>query len=48
MDNKKKYMLIAGSIYVVGIIGICLLKVYAGLIILIPGAAYTFYKLKNF
>ncbi len=47
MDKKKKYMLTAGSIYVVGIIGICLLKAYAGLIIIIPGAAYTFYKLYN-
>lgn len=45
--KKTKYMIIAGSIYAMGIIGICLLKMYAGLIILIPGAAYTFFKLKN-
>lgn len=45
MDKRNKYFIVAGTIYGVGILVICLLKIYAGLMILIPGAAYTFYKL---
>lgn len=45
MDKRKKYFIAAGTIYGLGILAICLLKLYAGLMILIPGAAYTFYKL---
>ncbi|MGN0151572.1 MAG: hypothetical protein ACI39Q_03785 [Wujia sp.] len=47
MEKEKKYMIIAGSIYGVGAIVLCLLKFYAGLIILIPGAVSTYFKLKK-
>lgn len=45
MDRKTKYILCAVIIYLIGGIGLFVLRFYAGFLILVPGMAYNIYQL---